>query len=244
MLTTEPTLKDQLLADYDEHEKRVEIAACDELWTLGDWLAEYVPPRHPGPRRDSEAGFAISLDDLAARGRRSVRQLQTLRKVAMTTEADRLPLITPTAYHEALRACEWDLMAANARLVTLGHRKRDQRSGPHESLNAIRREVSKRPPEDRAELARELIAEPTVRDLLAGETPPDFGAHWADKLVLRISEQSDKLTSLVQREGLVFAPGADLHIFLDLLNTAERQIAEVRAAVQERVRDEQIGSVV
>jgi hypothetical protein len=246
---SEPDLRDQLLADYLNHEDRVEKAASAELWALGDWLAEYVPPRHPGPAGDNQAGQVISLEDLAACGRRGVAQLQMLRKVALVTEVDRLPQIAPTAYHEALRATrvgrgEYDLMAANARLLERGHRKRDQREGPHESLGAITREANKRSPGDRAELARELSSDPTVRELLKGEPIPDFGASWADLLICRIDEQAAKLASLVKREGLVLSPDADWPGYLEMLERIERRVADVRAAVQERVRDEQIGSVI
>jgi hypothetical protein len=240
----EPSLRDQLLVDYEQHEDAIETASSVELWALGDWLAEFVPPRHPGPAGVTEPGFPISLEDLAERGRRGVRQLRTLRKMALVTEADRLPQITPTAYHEALQAVKWDLMAANARLLERGHRKRDQREGPHESLQAITREAGKRPPEDRAELVRELSADPTVRELLDNQPIPDFGAAWADLLVVRIDEQAAKLTALVKREGLVFSPDSDLPHFLEMLERSEREIAEIRAAVQERVRDAQIGGLV
>lgn len=240
----EPSLRDELLADYEAHEDRIEQAAVTELWQLADWLAEYVPPRRPGPAGDSRPGGIISLADLAERGRRGVKQLSLLRRVALVTEPDRLPQITPTAYTEALRATKGDLMAANRRLVTLGHRKRDQREGSHESLEAVSREAGKRSPGDRATLIRELAADPTVAELLGNEPLPDFGANWADKLVCRISEQTDRLTSLVRREGLVFTPGADLAGILHLLESAERQVADVRAAVQERLRDQQTGAVV
>src|SRR5262245_20728423 len=100
----EPSLRDQLLADYDAHEDAIERASNAELWKLADWLAEYVPPRHPGPQGDTCASAVISLDDLAARGHRSVNALQRLRKLALATEVDRLPMITPTAYEEAFRA--------------------------------------------------------------------------------------------------------------------------------------------
>jgi hypothetical protein len=76
----------------------------------------------------------------------------------MATEVDRLPQITPTAYHEALRATKWDLMAANATTRRPWHRKRDQREGPHESLDAIgARRPSARP--RTAPSWRELLAE-------------------------------------------------------------------------------------
>jgi len=87
---------------------------------------------------------------------------------------------------------------------------------------------------------RELSEDPTVRELLGGEPIPDFGASWADLLIVRLDEQAGKLTSLVGREGLVFSPGAALADFLEMLERVERRVAEVRAAVQERVRDAQM----
>src|SRR5262245_1240959 len=152
----EPSLRDQLLADYDAHEDAIDRAALTELWALGDWLAQYVPNGGRGrpPVPENGCQRPITLDDLAERRGRRREWLSSLRKVAQWTQPDRLPQVTPTAYHEALRAAKWDLMDANRRLVTLGHRKRDQREGPHESLEAITREAGRRPPEDRAELVR------------------------------------------------------------------------------------------
>ena len=232
----EPSLRDQLLADYERHEDAIENAASAELWKLGDWLAEYVPPRHPGPAGVSDLEAVISLEDLAERRGRHVRWLQRLRKLALVTEADRLPLITPRVYEQALRNNGWDLMLANASLVKRGHRLRDQ-AGKMESVPALKASLARRDPEERADVARELLREPTVRELLGGEPVPDFGASWADLLIVRISEQTDKLTSLIKREGLVFSPDAELMPFLEMLDSAERAIADVRAAVQERIRD-------
>lgn len=238
----EPSLRDQLLADYEAHEDRVEDAAATELWQLGDWLAEYVPPRHPGPRGVTCTEAAISLEELAERGRRSVGNLQRLRKLALATEADRLPQISPRAYEEALRKANWDLMAANHSLVTKGHRLRDQ-AGKMESVDALKASLAQRDPEERADVARELSADPSVRELLDGEPAPDFGAAWADGLVMRVHDQTTKLTSLVAREGLRFAPSTPLVQMLDWLEEAEHQIADVRAAVQERLRDQQVQEV-
>jgi hypothetical protein len=89
-------------------------------------------------------------------------------------------------------------------------------------------------------MARELSADPSVRELLDGEPAPDFGAAWADNLVMRVHDQTTKLTSLVAREGLRFAPSTPLAQMLDWLEEAEHQIADVRAAVQERLRDQQV----
>jgi hypothetical protein len=172
-----------------------------------------------------------------------LRWLRDLRRVALLTEVDRLPLIPPRVYVEALRIAKGDLMAANHSLVTKGHRLRDQSPHAMESVDALKANLAKRSPEDRADVARELIAEPTVRELLDGEPAPDFGARWANPLVLRINDQTGKLADLVKREGLVFAPHTELAVMLKFLGEAERQIADVRAAVQERIQDAEMGQV-
>jgi hypothetical protein len=239
----EPSLRDQLLADYDAHEDAIEDAARGELWALGDWLAKWVPPRHPGPRGVSDPEGAISLEDLAERRGRSLRWLQRARKLALATEVDRLPMVSPRAYEEALNRNGWDLMKANASLVTRGHRLRDQTPYAMESVDAVKANLDKRTPEQRAEVARELNADPTVRELLGGEPLPEFGASWADLYVVRIDEQAAKLTSLIEHEGLVFSPDSELQPFLDMLERTERRVADVRAAVQERIRDARMEGV-
>jgi hypothetical protein len=240
----EPSLRDQLLADYEAHEDRVEDAATTELWALGDWLAKYVPNQGGGrPPKTSTREDVLKLDDLVARRGRSRSWLHALRAVAWATAADRLPLIAPRVYTEALRQNDWDLMAANASLVTKGHRLRDQAPRAMESVDAIKGNLAKRTPEERAEVAEELMREPTVRELLGGEPTPDMGAAWADKYVVRLEETADKLTALVRREGLVFSPDADVAWFLEALKRAEHQVAELRAAVQERIQDQRMEEV-
>jgi hypothetical protein len=240
----EPSLRDQLLADYDRHEDAIEAAATTELWALADWLAEYVPNNGRGRPPGNTSQPVITIKDLTERRERSQQWLSDLRKLGTTTRPDRLPQIAPTAYHEALRACKWDLMAANARLLERGHRKRDQRTGPHESKEAIQRELDKRPPEDRADVARELMRDPTVAEIMQGEPVPDFGAAWSNRLVDRVNEQTEKLAELVKREGLIFAPDTDLELMLRWLMDSEARIADVRAAVQERIQDAQMGEVI
>jgi hypothetical protein len=233
---TEPDLREQLLADYEQHEDRIDKAANVELWGLGDWLVKYVPNGGRGRPPGNGTRGPISLDDLAGHRGRSREWLNNLRKVAEATAIDRLPQITPRVYLEAMRAAKWDLMEANASLVTKGHRLRDQ-AGPMESVDAIEAQLGKRSPEERADVARKLASDPTVAEIMQGEPLPDFGAAWADKYVIRIGEQAHRLESLIRREGLVFSPNADLPRLLEELDSAERRIAEVRAAVQERVRD-------
>ena len=238
----EPSLREQLLTDYEQHEDRIERASITELWELGDWLAAYVPPRHPGPAGVTPLERPISIEDLAECRGRSRAWLRELRKVALATEADRLPQITPRAYTEALRQHGWDLMAANASLVTKGHRLRDQ-AGKMESVDALKASLAQRDPEERADVARELAADPTVAEIMQGQPVPDLGAAWADNYVVRLDEQAAKLTSLVAREGLVFSPETPLQRMLEFLERTEQRLADVRAAVQERLQDAQMEGV-
>lgn len=238
-MDAEPSLRDQLLADYDEHEDRIDKAATVELWALGDWLAEHVPNAgHGGDRSKSARVDLPRLDDLAGRRGRSRSWLHDLRKIAETTTVDRLPHITPRVYIEAMRANGWDLMAANASLITKGHRLRDQ-AGPMESVEAITTQLDKRTPEARAEVARGLLADPLVSELV-GDDPPVFGTNWADALIVAVDEKAHMLAALIRTEGLVFSPESDLDGFLRMLERSEARIADVRAAVQERLRDRRI----
>jgi hypothetical protein len=84
----------------------------------------------------------------------------------------------------------------------------------------------------------DLEREPTIDELMGGESIPDFAASWADNLVLRVHGNARDLTALVKREGLRFAPSTPLSEMYDWLLDAERQIAEVRAAVHERMQDQ------
>jgi len=240
---TEMSLRDQLLDDYDRHEDAIEKAALVELWELGDWLADYVPPSNGGAGMHHDKVQPephLTVGDLAGRRGRSRQWLSDLRKVALVTRPDRLALISPRAYTEALRHNEWDIVRANASLVTKGHRLRDQTPGPMESVDAVKANLAKRTPEQRADVARELSSDPTVRELLGDQPVPDFGANWVDVPIVRIDEQAEKLARLVEREGLVFSPDSELAPFLEMLMRAERNIADVRAAVQERIRDARI----
>lgn len=238
---TELSLRDQLIADYEEYEDQIEQAAIVELWALGDWLAQYVPNGEPGPKTSSSTRV-LELRDLVGRRGRSQAWLNSLRKVARTTAVDRLPQITPRVYIEALRKNGWDLMAANDSLVNRGHRLRDQ-AGPMESMRAIKRQLDKRPPEERAKLIADLAEDdPTVADLLGDLPVASFGAEWADRLVLRIHTNAEALSDLVRREGLRFAPSTPLDEMLGYLSEAELRIAELRAAVQERIQDRAIAS--
>src|SRR3954463_13166049 len=118
----EPSLKDQLLADYERYEDAVEDAAFVPLWDLGDWLAKYVPNQGQGGDRSKPARSGLlTLDDVAERKRRSRDQLGNLRKVAEEApKSARLPGVTPRVYMQALRNAGWNLDAANEALRTKG----------------------------------------------------------------------------------------------------------------------------
>lgn len=76
----------------------------------------------------------------------------------------------------------------------------------------------------------------TVRELTGGgKFDPDES--WADALITRIGVNGRKLKAHVAKWGLVIGSMSDEDA-LDYLESAERAIAEVRAAVQERIRDE------
>lgn len=64
----------------------------------------------------------------------------------------------------------------------------------------------------------------------------DPGESWADTLVIRVARNARELSDHVKRWGLVVNALTDEET-LAYLDTAERQIAEIRAAAQERVRE-------
>lgn len=79
--------------------------------------------------------------------------------------------------------------------------------------------------------------EPTVKELMGGDhfNPAE---HWADNLILRIHTNARALDKLLQRAGGVILGSLSPEEAFEYLQEAERQIAEARAAVQERLRDE------
>jgi hypothetical protein len=151
----EPTLRDQLLADYAEKECNIEDAASVELWELADWLAEYVPEMKPGPSGVTGLGTPISISELADEGYHSERWLRRLRKVAKDTAADRLAEVTPRVYIQALQATKGDLAKANERLQKRGTKLRDQTDNM-ESTKALVKQILKKPREEKENVARQL----------------------------------------------------------------------------------------
>jgi hypothetical protein len=151
----EPTLRDQLLADYAEKERNIEDAASVELWELADWLAEYVPEMKPGPSGVTGLGTPISISELADEGYHSERWLRRLRKVAKDTAADRLAEVTPRVYIQALQVTKGDLAKANERLQKRGTKLRDQTDNM-ESTKALVKQILKKPREEKENVARQL----------------------------------------------------------------------------------------
>jgi hypothetical protein len=150
-----------------------------------------------------------------------------------------MPQITPRSYQEALVRTGWDLMAANERLRQRGRRLRDQ-TGKMESVAALQEGLGKRTAEERAAVAAELMTDPTVADLIGDHDPWSFGKEWADNFVVRLHENAFKLTTQVRKHGLRFSPSSELSEWLRYLSEAEHEIAEVRAAVQERINDQRV----
>jgi hypothetical protein len=149
----EPSLKDQLLADYDDLEDRIENVSLPELWEMADWLAEYVPEQRPGRRStNTAAGGPISISDLAGRRGRSEKWLRSLRKVAKDTASNRLDDVSPSTYIDLLQK-HGDLEKANAALKT-GTKRRDHRSG--EGTQAIIKALRQKPKADQEQVARAL----------------------------------------------------------------------------------------
>lgn len=151
----EPSLRDQLLADYDRMEKSIEEASQTELWELADWLAQYIPEAKRGrPSGNAGVGSVITLSDLAAQGHRTDDWLQRLRKVAKDTEPERLSGVTPSVYIDALRSAKGDLAKANATLKKQGNKRRDHRAG--EGTKAIVKAILQKSQEDKEEVARAI----------------------------------------------------------------------------------------
>lgn len=171
----EPSLKDQLLADYDRLEDQIEDAAQDEIWELADWLAQYVPnngrtgrPREVGPR---SATF-LTIQELAQEGRRSERQLRKLRQVAEQTKDDRLDDVAPRTYMEALRKAEGNLAEANKSLQKNGKRLRDQADNM-ESTKALVKQILKKSKGDKEQVARAIYRDIGPVTILDDE-PDDY----------------------------------------------------------------------
>lgn len=156
--------KDTLLAEYDALEDAIEVDAAAATWSLADWLNE-VDPYHGNGRADEKTRtrVRVSLDELAERGRRSLRQLQNMRHVAHTTAPMRLPKVTVRAYQAALEDVGWDLEAANASLQAKGTKLRDQ-TGHMMSEKAVAEELVKRPQKSRETTLKRVADQTSPED--------------------------------------------------------------------------------
>lgn len=83
---------------------------------------------------------------------------------------------------------------------------------------------------------REHQATPTAGELM-GDTPFRPGDQWMDGPIMRVAEVARNLVRRFHSEGLVLG-SLPIERALEYLEQAERDVAEVRAAVQERVREE------
>lgn len=245
-MTEEPSLRDQLLADYDAHEDMIEDASAEPLWTLGDWLAQYVPNEGRGrPKNASQA--PITLDDLAGRRGRSRRWLSDTRKVAEATALDRLGGVAPRVYLEALRNAGWDLAVANKALRAKGPRLRDH-SGKQESIEAIREAFDKRSPEERTALLVAIVESDdslaldeivvAVRDRIEPARPravvgPGPEQYEIDKYVFDVARAMHAARQRLETYSLHnLRPLSDLR---DALDQTADDIAVITAAVREAI---------
>jgi hypothetical protein len=76
---------------------------------------------------------------------------------------------------------------------------------------------------------------PTARDLTGGE-PFDPSADWADTLILRVDTNTRALENHVKQRGLWIGSLGEIEA-LEYIARSEHRLAEVRAALQERMRD-------
>lgn len=74
-----------------------------------------------------------------------------------------------------------------------------------------------------------------------GVSPDEFSKHWADGPLLSLVRKVRSLKGLVAQQGLILGSLSNEEA-LDIANEAEAGIAEIRAALQERVRDEEMVS--
>lgn len=88
----------------------------------------------------------------------------------------------------------------------------------------------------RAERSEHTVR-PTARELMGGDKF-DPSELWADTPLISVSRAVDVLASRVQRAGGVILGALSQDEAYERLIQAERQISEIRAAVQEQIRDE------
>lgn len=159
------TKRDRLLREYDELEDQIEMAAIDQIWVLADWLADNVP--NEGAHRPKTAARAVvSMAELATRRRRSVSWLNSMRRVADATKADRIPDVGVRTYELALGKAGWDLERANGAIRESGTRQRDHQPRS-ESPEALRRGLYALPPKERARIAAQIVQEEETQTEMA-----------------------------------------------------------------------------
>lgn len=81
--------------------------------------------------------------------------------------------------------------------------------------------------------------EPTAGDLMEGE-PFDPSASWANTRIISAHSAARKLHGQVEKWGLVLGGSFAEEEAYEMLDETERWIAGVRAAVQERLRDQRV----
>lgn len=114
---------------------------------------------------------------------------------------------------------------------------------PTAQVEAIAREANE-VAYDRAVAARQEKRDtPTqVTPATAGVGDWNPGESWADKLIMRVHGNARDLARHVQQWGLVLGSMPQDEAF-EYLDAAERYVAEVRAALQERLADERQAAV-
>lgn len=234
-------------------------------WDWGDWAVDVAGPvGEPGHSNGAAEKLKRALEELAANGGSSISDLpswltlrnyreaasaiphplrQTVRSIDVGRKlAQKFPDIRER--HTAIErlANEDGIVTERSLREELGERSKDgavahERDELRDERDELRGQLTEA--ERRIEHALTVTEEPTVQALLNGD---DFdpAAAWADKLVLRVHTNVEALTSLIKREGLRFAPSTPLPEMLGWLEDTERQVSEVRAAVQERIRDEEL----
>lgn len=82
---------------------------------------------------------------------------------------------------------------------------------------------------------REHQTTPTVGELM-GDDPFDPSQVWADSLIISVTAAVSKLAARVKREGLILG-SLEIEEALADLEAAEARIAEIRAALRERITE-------
>jgi hypothetical protein len=132
-----------------------------------------------------------------------------------------------------------ELTAVNSRERSAGaarsHARRALRESSDEQVRDI---VESLPPERQETIVRAL----TVGDLVSGSETPEqmrqsISEPWVGTLIAKGDSWSSSLTRHIARWGLVLAPSDSIEETLETVERIERRVAEVRAALQERIQD-------